>query len=136
MNPDRGGVVVPLGHENRYQNKKSKKQGPQDGHDDEGAALNTGKEFSAGDDENFVHAKGWVGLAKDMGCVSGWVSVAGAVFCVAQVVVADCLNKDVLKAWEFFGEMQNATVAVVMVDEFGPMLGFGLKDHAGDSVGL
>ena len=66
MNPNRGGVVVPLGHENRYQNKKPKKQGPQDGHDDEGAALNTGKEFSAGDDENFVHAKGWVGLAKDM----------------------------------------------------------------------
>jgi hypothetical protein len=71
-----------------------------------------------------------------MGCVSGWDGVGGAVICVTQIVGADRLNKDVLKAWEFFGEMQNATVAVVMINEVGPMLGFGLKDHAGDSVGL
>ncbi|NBW32932.1 MAG: hypothetical protein EBR22_03130, partial [Cytophagia bacterium] len=59
--------------------------------------------------------------------VSVWVSKVGVWVAVknvgiAEVVRTNCVDKDVLEAWKFFGEMNDATVLVVVVNEGRPLV--------------
>ena len=53
---------------------------------------------------------------------------------IAEVVRTNCVDKDVLEAWKFFGEMNDATVLVVVVNEGRPLVGFGFEDQPCDRV--
>jgi hypothetical protein len=53
---------------------------------------------------------------------------------IAEVVRTNRIDKDVLETWKFFGEMNDATVLVVIVDEGRPLMRFGFEDQPRDRV--
>jgi len=110
MDPNGGGFVVPLGHEDGHQDEQTKQKGSKQGHDKEGSALNAGKKFTARDQGDFVH---------DL---------------LRLMVRANCFDKDVLEAGQAFGKIHDTAVLIVMLDDGWPIGRSSLKDQTMDGL--